>query len=137
MRIVVTGAEDQTDNPPQPVLEGVWCLRDTVAQASFVVTHLLDLVVRYNNLTLSNLTQNISHAYGQIERVGHIFSRSEQVVKVRTFNIALSIGVILRTTKYPLCEPVLCGVFKYIHLPDDGYPNSTMLGVFSFCCQST
>jgi hypothetical protein len=47
-RIVVTSATDTSDNPPQSVFENTWCLWDTGAQTSFIVTGQLDAAVRDN-----------------------------------------------------------------------------------------
>jgi len=47
-RIVVTSATDTSDYPPQSVFENVWCLWDTGAQTSFVLTSQLDAAVRDN-----------------------------------------------------------------------------------------
>jgi hypothetical protein len=47
-RIVVTGPTDTSDNPPQSVFENVWCLWDTGALTSFVLTSQLDATVRDN-----------------------------------------------------------------------------------------
>ena len=54
-RIVVTSATDTSDNPPQyiciyiqTVFENTWCLWDTGAQTSFIVTSQLGAAVRDN-----------------------------------------------------------------------------------------
>ena len=47
-RIVVTSATDTSDNPPQFVFENVWCLWNTGAQTSFVLTSQLGAAVSDN-----------------------------------------------------------------------------------------
>ena len=47
-RIVVTSATDTSDNPPHAVFENLWCLWDTGAQTSFIVTSQLGAAVRDN-----------------------------------------------------------------------------------------
>jgi len=56
-----------SENPPQSVFENVWCLWDTGAQTSFVVTSQLDATVRDNqtegntimDINFSNVNQTI------------------------------------------------------------------------------
>ncbi|KAH9989428.1 hypothetical protein BJV77DRAFT_1017048 [Russula vinacea] len=45
---IVTSATDTSDNPPQSVFENTWCLWDTGAQTSFMVTSQLGVAVRDN-----------------------------------------------------------------------------------------
>ncbi|KAJ7457118.1 hypothetical protein B0H11DRAFT_2320518 [Mycena galericulata] len=67
-RIVVTSATDMSDNPPENVFEDVWCLWDSGAQTSFVLTSQLHSAVRDNqdegsalmDITFSNVAQTIS-----------------------------------------------------------------------------
>lgn len=56
--IVVTSATDTSDNPPQSVFENAWCLWDTGAQTSFVLTSQLDAAVR-DNKTEGNAIMDI------------------------------------------------------------------------------
>ena len=57
-RNVVTIAADTSDNPPQSVFESVWCLWDTGAQTSFVLTSQLGAAVR-DNPTEGNPTMDV------------------------------------------------------------------------------
>ncbi|KAF8200028.1 hypothetical protein K438DRAFT_1759059 [Mycena galopus ATCC 62051] len=67
-RIVVTSATDMSDNPPENVFEDVWCLWDSGAQTSFVLTSQLHSAVRDNqdegsawmDITFLNVAQTIS-----------------------------------------------------------------------------
>ncbi|KAJ7654308.1 hypothetical protein B0H17DRAFT_1146804 [Mycena rosella] len=88
-RIVVTSATDMSDNPPENIFEDVWCLWDSGAQTSFILTSQLHSAVRdYQDegsalmdtrstqshpisiqpvLINPQLTTQFSQAYGQIE----------------------------------------------------------------------
>ncbi|KAJ7253273.1 hypothetical protein C8J57DRAFT_1722615 [Mycena rebaudengoi] len=67
-RIVVTSATDMSDNPPDSIFEDVWCLWDSGAQTSFVLTSQLHSTVRDNqdegsalmDITFSNVAHTIS-----------------------------------------------------------------------------
>ena len=55
---IVTSATDTSDNPPQSVFENTWCLWDTGAQTSFMVTSQLGVAVR-DNKTEGNAIMDI------------------------------------------------------------------------------
>ena len=66
-RIVVTSATDTSDNPPHAVFENLWCLWDTGAQTSFIVTSQLGAAVR-DNKTGGSAIMDISSASCSIIR---------------------------------------------------------------------
>ncbi|GBE84298.1 hypothetical protein SCP_0602760 [Sparassis crispa] len=102
---VVTSAEDQTDNPPQSVFENVWCLWDTGAQTSFVVTHLLDSVVR-NNQDEGSAIMEISFQ-GVNQRVDSIIHFRPTLPNGVTF-IILGQHALLNRLQYQIQPTSIC-----------------------------
>jgi len=84
-RIVVTSATDTSDHPPQSVFENTWCLWDTGAQTSFVVTSQLDAAVR-DNKTEGSAMMDISFS-GVNQTIGSVTHFRPQLPNGVTFII--------------------------------------------------
>ncbi|KAJ7197372.1 hypothetical protein GGX14DRAFT_667879 [Mycena pura] len=122
-RIVVKSATDISDNPPENVFHNVWCLWDSSAQTSFILTSQLHSAVRDNqeegsalmDITFSNAAQTINsvihfrpqlpngvtfiilgqHAYGQIEILREIQSRSKADETINNMIGIAGLGLLL------------------------------------------
>ncbi|KAJ2916981.1 hypothetical protein MD484_g3465, partial [Candolleomyces efflorescens] len=101
-RIVVTSAADESDNPPQSVFENVWCLWDTGAQTSFVLTSQLDPIVR-NNQTEGNALMDINF-FNVNQTIGSVIHFRPQLPNGATF-IILGQHALLNRLQYQI-QPV-------------------------------
>ncbi|CAA7264872.1 unnamed protein product [Cyclocybe aegerita] len=69
-RLIVTSTTDMSDEPPKSIFENVWCLWDSGAQTSFILTSNLNSTVRDNrdegsalmDITFSDVNQTIALA---------------------------------------------------------------------------
>ncbi|KAK2465135.1 hypothetical protein APHAL10511_002827 [Amanita phalloides] len=102
-RIVVTSATDTSDNPPQSVFENVWCLWDTGAQTSFVLTSQLDAAVR-DNQTEGNAIMDINFSKVN-QTIGSVIHFRPQLPNGVTFIILGQLGLLNRLQYH--IQPVL------------------------------
>jgi len=102
-RIVVTSATDASDNPPQSVFENAWCLWDTGAQTSFVLTSQLDAAVR-DNQTEGNAIMDINFSNVN-QTIGSVIHFRPQLPNGVTF-IILGQHALLNRLQYQI-QPVL------------------------------